>query len=422
MRIFTLALFSLFFLCRCARAPEESKAYVTQKESNAGMIRSPEPGKEIPPVAGKREPAKAPKHKFNPVPRPVAEGPAPLPDSTRMRLMNTLRMKNIQPDLNEPVSREALLNPTSSEPYSSLIELSRESFLKINFDNDILNNTDMYYTNGIRFDLIFPFVQSFPVSRLMIPYWGRAVNYYGFSLFQNMYTPSTTKVGGIHYGDRPYAAYLCVGLFKITLDPVHRFRQTSELDLGIIGQASFGEFVQKAYHDNTPTNNEPLGWEYQIRNDLVLNYNLLMEKGLIHEKHLELNAEAAAQLGTLYTNIEGGFHLRAGLMNPYFANLGVSKRDRTRELGLRNSQVFFFVKSSCRLVGYDATLEGGLFNHTSPYTMPASEISRFMWESSAGLSFVIYGVRLDAEQYFLSPEFHGGKWHFWVHAGLTFCL
>jgi hypothetical protein len=422
MRIITLAVIFLFFLTRCDRIAEENKNSLpaTKKVSGIRPESSAVKRESSASLPESRERVKAEKvRKKNSRVQPLKER---MPDSTRLARIMSLHSQNRVPDLNEPVSREAVLNPAENAEFQSMIELSRESFLKVNFDNDILNNTDMYYTNGMRIDFIFPFVQGFVLSKLMIPYWGSGTNYYGFSLFQNMYTPSTTKTGGIRYGDRPYAAYLCLGLFKITNDLKHRFRQTSELDLGIIGPYSFGEFVQKAYHNNTPTNNEPLGWEYQIRNDLVLNYNLTLEKGLVHSRYFEFNVVGSGAAGTLYTNIEGGFHLRAGLMNPYFSNLGLSKKARNRELGLRNTQVFFFLKSSARLVGYDATLQGGLFNHSSPYTIPGSELSRFMSESSAGFSFVLNGIRLDAEQYFLSSEFHGGKWHFWVHVGLTFAL
>ncbi len=420
MRIFTLALLLLVFLTQCDKnALEEAKLlpagstntfkkqessstarplnfnspFLQKGSSTASLV------KELPPMTGQTR-----------------------TDSTRIVWISRLRSSGSIPDLNEPVSREALLNPGETGKFPSMIELSRESFLKINFDNDLLNNTDMYYTNGMRIDLIFPFVQGFAVSKLLVPYWGSGTNYYGFSLFQNMYTPSTTKTGGVHQGDRPYAAYLCAGLFKITNDAPKRFRQTSEIDAGIIGSYSFGEFVQKAYHNNTPTNNEPLGWEYQIRNDLVLNYNVTMEKGILHNPYVELNVMGTGALGTLYTNLEGGFQFRTGLMNPYFSTLGVAKKARYAELGLRRTQVFFSLRSSVRFVGYDATLQGGMFNHSSPYTIPSSQISRVMSETSGGISFVINGFRIDAEQYLLSPEFHGGKWHFWVHAGITFAL
>ena len=74
------------------------------------------------------------------------------------------------------------------------------------------------------------------------------------------------------------------------------------------------------------------------------------------------------------------------------------------------------------MVGYDATLEGGLLNRTSSYTMPGREISRVVFQGSGGISWSCNGFRLDVEQFLLSPEFHNGWWHKWVHVALGFSL
>ena len=208
-------------------------------------------------------------------------------DSLFIRRLNYLRSHRIDLDLNEPVSKKYLLSAIENQKFPSLITRSNESFLQINFDNDIIDYTDRFYTNGIRIDWITPGMQMNPLNFCMIPYWRSGQNYYGISLVQNMYTPSTTKIGGILYGDRPYAAYLFFGSFKITNDAVHNFRQTSELDLGIIGPNSYGEWVQRSFHNSIPTNNEPLGWEYQIKNDVVLNYSHGFEKGLFNSNNID---------------------------------------------------------------------------------------------------------------------------------------
>ncbi|NCA77145.1 MAG: lipid A deacylase LpxR family protein [Alphaproteobacteria bacterium] len=343
-------------------------------------------------------------------------------DSARLNRITTMRKIDRQIDLNEPISREQISGRLHNPDYSSMVMLSDEVFLEFSFDNDILDYTDRFYTNGIRVELIHPGLRSNPLAVTMIPYWSSATNYYGLAVVQNMYTPSTTKTGGIKIGDRPYAAYLYFSTKKITNDPVHRFRQTTGLDVGIIGPNSYGEWVQRAFHTSVPTNNEPLGWEYQIQNDLVLNYNLAYEKGIVSASHFEVNLQAVGQIGTLYTNTSGGIGLRAGWINPYFANLGVEKGRILRGKGLKKNQFFVFLRGSGKLVGYDATLQGGLFNKSSAYVISRDEICRFVFQTSAGLSLTLGGVRLDIEQFLLSPEFSGGLWHKWVHIALVFCL
>jgi hypothetical protein len=343
-----------------------------------------------------------------------------IPDTALIRKLIHLYTPDLEIDFREPVNRAYRLFPVENPEFSSMILLSHDRSIRINFDNDILDNTDRYYTNGICFDFISPNLKQSPLSWLMVPYWGKGVNYYGVSIGQNMYTPFTTKVGGIHQGDRPYAAYLFIGGFKISNDPDKKFRQTSEIKIGVIGPSSFGDFVQKSFHNNVPTNNEPLGWEYQIQDDLVLNYNLTFEKGIVSNRRVELNLDAIGNLGTLYTHMGGGFQFRAGLMNPYFDSYGYSRMKLNKAKGYSKFQAFVLVTSLGRVVGYDATLEGGLFNRSSVYTLKSSDLYRLTYQGSLGITLSYAGIRFDVEQFLLSPEFHGCAWHKWVHIGVTF--
>jgi lipid A 3-O-deacylase len=349
----------------------------------------------------------------------VADQPRRI-DTTFIQKLIRFQSPESEIDLREPVSREYLVSSVDNPDFESMILLSHERSIKINFDNDIFDNTDRYFTNGIRFDFISPVMRQSPLSYLMVPYWGHGINYYGISICQNMYTPSTTKLGGILYGDRPYAASLFIEGFKITNDRKKKFRQTTGIDLGVIGPSSYGDFVQKSFHNSVPTNNEPLGWENQIQDDLVLNYNLSYEKGIFGSRHLELNLNATGALGTLYTNAGGGFLLRAGRMNPYFDSYGFSRMMVDKARGYSRFQVFGFLTSTVKLVGYDATLQGGMFNKSSVYTLPAGEISSVTYQASLGLTLAYAGFRFDLEQFVLSPEFHGCSWHKWVHLGVTF--
>ena len=341
-------------------------------------------------------------------------------DTTLIKKLMYLRSANLEIDFREPVNRAYLFSPIENPEFSSMILLSHDRSIRINFDNDILDNTDRYYTNGIRFDYISPFLKQSPLSWLMVPYWGQGVNYYGVSIGQNMYTPYTTKVGGIHQGDRPYAAYLFIGSFKISNDPHKKFRQTSEIDLGVIGPSAYGDFVQKSFHNSVPTNTEPLGWEYQIQNDLVLNYDLTYEKGLVSNRRMELNLNGVGALGTLYTHMGGGFQFRAGLMNPFFDSYGFSSMKVNKAKRYSKFQAYVFFTSLGKLVGYDATLEGGMFNKSSIYKLTSREVSLFTYQGTLGFTLSYSGIRLDVEQFLLSPEFHGCAWHKWVHIGVTF--
>ncbi|MCX6286460.1 MAG: lipid A deacylase LpxR family protein [Bacteroidetes bacterium] len=344
------------------------------------------------------------------------------PDSIRLHNIEILRASGIQPDFSEPLNKALLLSKGSDTLFRSAITLSRDRVLKIGFDNDIFDYTDQFYTNGIRFDYVAPAFSDNPVKHILLPYWGKAKNYYGLSVVQNLYTPSTTKVGGILYGDRPYSAYLYFGSFKITNDELHHFRQTSELDLGVIGPPSLGGTVQDLFHKYIPYNNEPLGWDYQICTDAVINYNFALEKGVINTRHVQLILTGSGAIGTLYTNFGGGVNLRLGWFNDYFSDLGIRKRRVLKAKGDRVTQCFFTIRSAARLVAYDATLEGGMINHNSSYTIPASAISNFVSQSSIGFTVTYGAVGIELEQNVLSPEFSHRWWHAWGHVGLLFAL
>jgi lipid A 3-O-deacylase len=341
-------------------------------------------------------------------------------DSSFSRSIPKLERLHAEPDLSEPLTRRTLFDEEGAE--QGVITLGQERYLVLQGDNDILDNTDRFYTNGLRFELILPAFSASPLSRILVPYWSSGVNYYGLSVVQNMYTPSTTKVGGILEGDRPYAAYLYLGSFKITNDQKRMVRLRSEIQLGVIGPASLGEMVQKSFHNSVPTNNEPLGWEFQVRNDLLLNYVVSVEKGLLTAGHAEVHLFGTGSLGTAYTGLAAGVYLRTGLFNPYFSNLGVSRRQVNVRNGWKNNQFYCFMRLTGAGIGYDATLEGGMINHSSPYVIRSSQMARAQFRGSAGLAFSHSGFQVSLEQYLQSPEFIHGWWHKWMSLNLTFAL
>jgi lipid A 3-O-deacylase len=425
-KYFTLLLLVLFFAgCREEEEQKPASPFSRMKTATIDAGRKTEVGSQKPEVGGQKpevggEQTAVRNQQLKERNSPVTERQLPILDSSLIRKLRMMEGLEFEIDLREPVSREYLFSGVENPDFESMILLSHDRSVKINFDNDIFDNTDRYYTNGIRFDFISPVLRQSPLSYLMVPYWGKGMNYYGVSICQNMYTPYTTKVGGIHEGDRPYAAYLFIGGFKISNDRGRKFRQTTEIDLGVIGPSSYGDFVQKSFHNSVPTNNEPLGWENQVQNDLVLNYNLAFEKGIVSMRSLDLNIKATSALGTLYTNISGGFQFRAGIMNPYFASYGYSRAMVNKVKGYSKFQAFGFVTSNVKLVGYDATLEGGMFNKTSVYTLSSSNLFPLVYQGTLGFTLSYAGIRLDVEQYLLSPEFHGCAWHKWMHIGVTF--
>ena len=67
-----------------------------------------------------------------------------------------------------------------------------------------------------------------------------------YSLGQSIFTPDDLKTSTLIPEDRPYAGWLYggIGLVSVTGDRLDNV----ELDVGVIGSASFAEDVQKTWH------------------------------------------------------------------------------------------------------------------------------------------------------------------------------
>ena len=166
----------------------------------------------------------------------------------------------------------------------------------------------------------------------------------------------------------------------------------SELDAGIIGQGAGGKWMQTGIHDALD-NITPKGWDNQIRNDLVLDYSLRVEKGVASVRLAEFTVFGAGSLGALYANLSAGTEVR----------LWSVKNGQRRHM--------VFARGQSKLVGYDATLLGGLFNRASPYTLTTGSIKRLVQRADIGFVYDGGGFLIEVTRSFLSPEFEGGFSH-----------
>ncbi|RZK53707.1 MAG: DUF2219 family protein, partial [Hymenobacter sp.] len=206
-------------------------------------------------------------------------------------------------------------------------------------------------------------------------------------------------------------AYFYASLYRVSLQKATGQRLTTALEVGYLGPAAGGKFVQTKLHELTH-NPEPRGWENQIRGDAVLGYRVAYEQRLLAAGHwLELAGGAEASVSTLYTYAEAGGRLRVGWFNSYFANLGVA--GPASRAGLRQWQLYAEATLAGRLVGYDATLQGGVFNRYSPYTLSFAEVNHAVGRGTASLVLAHDGLSFAATAVAVGPEFAGGRPHRW---------
>ncbi|GAB2945988.1 hypothetical protein GCM10027048_08860 [Hymenobacter coalescens] len=294
--------------------------------------------------------------------------------------------------------------------------VSTDRLVAYRLANDAYFKTDYYFTQGMLGMVVHPALRHLPGARLLRLGGAALVQHFGLRLSYDGFTPLRIQDAFIRRGDRPYAAYLHLELLRAATDRARRRRLTTALGLGVIGPAAGAKGFQTKLHRalGAPT---PRGWDYQIRNDLVLSYTARLEQQLTAlGRAAELIGGGTAVLGTLRTYAAADARLRVGLFQPYFDHLGVAAQ--VNRGGQRRWQLYAAAWAEGRLVGYDATLQGGLLRRDNPYELPPGAVRRTVLRGTGTLGLGYAGLRLEASAVQVSPEMRGGRRHRWAQLEL----
>jgi lipid A 3-O-deacylase len=282
-------------------------------------------------------------------------------------------------------------------------DVSSLKYFRIHYENDYFSGTDIYYTQGINLEYVHPAVERLLSSKLLLRSSTKETKF-GISLEHEGFTPTSLTHPEILYGDRPFAACLFLKTFSIVNDPERMERISSDFSAGVIGPAAGGEQIQEAIHRVVKAT-LPQGWQNQIQNDVILNYQADYERGLLHyDKYFLFSGVAGLRAGTFNTKATLGTSLMMGYFDNPFTNFSKQKS---------KTQVYLYGEPLLNLVGYDATLQGGLINKSSPYTISSPAISRYVFQGNSGLVIKLNGLQLEYFQTFLSKEFITGHYHIW---------
>ena len=293
-----------------------------------------------------------------------------------------------------------------------------ENYIRLQYDNDFFSATDRYYTQGVQLSIIHPIIKYSPLSYALIRLNRKALNYYGLNIEQDCFTPKSIRYDTLNYLERPYAAIFFVSHTLNSLNPEKKMALQTQLDLGEIGPCARCEDEQKAIHRSL-LNIQPLGWENQLQTNYIINYRAKFEKGLFNRKHREIIGQTSVSLGTLYTDASVGLMGRMGFFSPYFSNLGMDKYSKYRK---SNFQFYGILKLNAKVVGYNATLQGGVFNNESIYTISDNRITRVVVDGMAGIVLTYKRIGLEYSKFYLSPDFKEGLEHHWGRCLITFCF
>jgi lipid A 3-O-deacylase len=297
-----------------------------------------------------------------------------------------------------------------SQTDTSTVKTKQENYIRFNYENDFFNETDRYYTQGIQLSFIHPIVRYSPFSRTLFSL-KNAVNYFGIHAQQDCFTPKSIRIDTIMFGERPYTGTIFISHTLNSIRKEKKLQLQTQLDFGGIGKCARCEDEQKAIHKGLD-NIAPLSWEYQLANDFVINYRAKLEKGIIYKKHFELMLNGNARAGTLYTDLGAGLNARIGFFDPYFNNLGLSKDPESRKF-----KVYSIIKANARLVGYNATLQGGIFSKDI-YVIDADNVERFVFDGTAAVVVAFKRFSITYTRTYITQEYYTGVDHGW--GGLYF--
>jgi lipid A 3-O-deacylase len=279
--------------------------------------------------------------------------------------------------------------------------ISRDKYFRINYENDFFTASDRDYTQGILVEKVLPAFCRFPLMRIL---WhpSNSTFKYGLALEHNAYTPNQIDRYDIQFGDRPFAGVLLFKTFLIAKNEQRKQWLSVSFSTGILGTAAGGELIQRTIH-HWINYTQPQGWHNQIHNDLVLNYQVNIEKRIIGVcDHFLLSGYGSLRLGTLSDKLSGGLTAMLGNFRPVFVQ-PVST--------VCHFQWYVYDQLTGNAVGYDATLQGGFFNRSSVYIIPASQLNRLTVQNKFGVVIIFPALYL--EYYFtgITEEFSSSIYH-----------
>ena len=276
--------------------------------------------------------------------------------------------------------------------------------ISLQFDNDTYYYTDYYYTVGIDIDLILPSFSKVPWMKVFPTVSKESKFTSGISLAQRLYTPKNIRDTLVQFNDRPFAATLELDQFAFSLETESGIEFYTRIRVGIMGPAAGGEYLQRLIHDwiNSP---DAKGWDYQIRNGIILNYDFMVSYPIYHGKSMNFSALGSVRAGTLFDDISAGFNFSFG-----------NYRDSDR----KKFKYSISLDALSKLVGYNALLQGGIFASNDPYVLTYSEITPIVFSVNMTIGVSWYGVVLSVGHNFLTKEFDSGINHNYASIKLAY--
>ncbi|WP_299013353.1 lipid A deacylase LpxR family protein [uncultured Photobacterium sp.] len=284
-----------------------------------------------------------------------------------------------------------LLSPTAQAYHSGSISFS--------IDNDGIVGTDQNYTNGIfleynsssttKLEVIAPSSVRYIAS--LLPLDKATFKGWNVRLGQQMWTPEDIEQPLPIENERPYAGLLFLesGIYQYSPKLVDKYTAM----IGVVGPNSFAEDGQKFIHGIIGSD-EPIGWDYQIENQVVFNlgyqrHRLLSRNDAVGFEQYDLSTVGRINAGNFQSELAFGSIARWGnRLETNFGTTGFSP-GRFVDISVLSASpkgYFLFAGIEGRYRFNDITVEGD-----RPDEVPDNRIEHI--QATAVLGGVFYQAR-----------------------------
>lgn len=241
---------------------------------------------------------------------------------------------------------------------------------------------DRYYTDGT-----FAFFRHALKQENLNPKFEKKI--VDFELGQKIYNPFWSHVADPKMHDRPFAGYAYLGAAMGWFYKNESILKAS-VQLGILGPKAMGKETQTFVHKEILNAYYTVeGWEYQVKDELGLNFDLSYQHLFYHSPNriLDISGASAVQIGNTFSGANAGLLIRFGNMNSFYESSYANSRIKNKQGDNRKTplELFLFTKPQLNFAAYDGTIQGGLFrSDKGPVTFG---IKHWVYSQQIGLNF-----------------------------------
>ncbi|WP_299312003.1 lipid A-modifier LpxR family protein [uncultured Aquimarina sp.] len=277
-----------------------------------------------------------------------------------------------------------LISQTQEETFNSE--------LKVIIDNDIFavfRDSDRYYSYGMGLEYAFKTEKFLGLQYL---FKNKKNLFYTLGVRLEGYTPSmvrefavTPEIEDRDDFDRPFA-----GLLYATLTTTYTFGKSflkSEILAGVIGPSSQAGEIQTWFHENITGDPVYDGWQFQLEDQFIFNFKSSFTYDLHpNAKWFSTYVGGNIHLGNLYIRAAPQAGFRIGKFESVTKSSGFQN---SLLLPKKHSELFFKFNAETHFVGYNATIQGNLFNEKA---YGVDDLNNVSWHLSSGLYYSINSI------------------------------